>query len=242
MRISFLILLLSLQTAIAGEPSVKQNPVKPGGFAVVTYKLEDGESVIWEVTPEPTEEEVVKGSDFSKLYFSGTAKSYKVSAWIVNFKTKEQSRKRVTVGFDQNPKPPPTPKPPAPPPTPKPPAPKPPEPSAENPFGAAPGLRVMVIWDEANKHKMPDAQRLIITGAKTREFIDKNCVEDGYRLFPSNVKFTDDGGVWKTAMSRTDRTSLPWLYVGSEASGYSGKLPENADALIALIEKIVGGK
>ncbi len=134
----------------------------------------------------------------------------------------------ITVGGAPVP-PGPDPKPPVPP-EPKPPA-------AENPFGAMPGLRVLIVYESEKERDLPVDQYLVLRGAKFRDYLDSKCVADGYRMFDQNVK---GDGWFRKAIDRTDRKSLPWIYIGKEAAGYSGPLPADVDATTALIAKYAG--
>jgi hypothetical protein len=156
-------------------------------------------------------------------------------------KTGEQADRKFAVVVG---KAPPGPNPPGPtppdPPGPKPPTPDPPSPSVENPFGAAPGLRVMIVYESADESRMPAGQFLVLRGAKFRDYLDANCAPDGYRILDKDVKFQDPGTPWEAAMKRADRKSLPWLYAGKEASGLSAPLPADPDATIAAVNKFLG--
>jgi hypothetical protein len=137
----------------------------------------------------------------------------------------------LTVG---DPVPPTPPTPPAPP---NPPAP--PTPVAENPFGAQPGLRVLIVYDQPNVAALPAGQFLVLQGKKFRDYLDAKCAPNGYRMFDQKVKSTGEDW-WVSAMKKTDRKSVPWIYIGKEATGYSGPLPADPDATIALVSKYAG--
>lgn len=235
-RLSGAILFLSLAAAasVAADPEAKKNPVPAGGFAVVRYKLDKGESVTWEVTPDPVEFEEFERDGQSIVHFSGLSSDYKVTAWIVNFDTRKQYKKRLDISFAQNPKPPPIPIPPGPTPGPA------PTPSEANPFGDLPGLHVLIVYEEKEKEKYPVTQFLILQGQKFRDYVNAKCVKDGYRFFDKDVMITTPGSWFDAAMKKTDRTKLPWLYVGSGKFGYSGPLPLTADETITLSSRFEG--
>jgi len=110
-----------------------------------------------------------------------------------------------------------------------------------NPFGGQPGLRVMIVYESSTVKNLPVGQYLTINGAAFREFVDKNCVADGYRILDPDVKIVDDASaLWGNALKRTDRKSLPWLYVGKEGAGYSGPLGADVAGTIAIINKVMG--
>ena len=109
-----------------------------------------------------------------------------------------------------------------------------------NPFGGQPGLRVMIVYESSDVKKLPVGQYLTIHGTKFREYLDANCVKDGYRMFDPQQIIADDSELWRTAMTRDDRKQLPWLYVGKEGTGYSGPLSVDPESNMAIIDKVSG--
>jgi hypothetical protein len=173
-------------------------------------------------------------------YAPGTA--YVVVACVKGGKLQPLHTVTVTVtGVGPQPPPGPTPGPgPAPGPTP------PPEPRPENPFGAMPGLRVLIVYETAETAKLPREQQQILHGGKTRMYLDGKCAvgPDGktkeYRIFDKDVDAAGEAAHWGAALNRADRTALPWVYIGKESSGFSGPLPATPDAFLALLKKYAG--
>lgn len=175
--------------------------------------------------------------------FSGPVGSYKVRCRLTKADDNTELIWEGELTGAVAPIPPTPPTPPIPPgPTPKPPEPPtPPDPNkVDNPFGAAPGLRIMVVFESMDDAKRPLGEYLILRGAKFREYLDANCVADGYRIVDQNAKSTDPTAWYAVGLKRTDRKSLPWLYIGKEASGYSGPLPKDSDETIKIIDKFLG--
>lgn len=109
-----------------------------------------------------------------------------------------------------------------------------------NPFGGQPGLRVMIVFESGTVKDLPLGKFITIHGRKFRDYLDANCVKDGYRMFDPDVQFADDAPLWRDAMKRSDRKTLPWLYVGKEGAGYSGPLGADPEANMAIIAKVAG--
>jgi hypothetical protein len=95
----------------AGDIVAEENPVPPGSFAVLRYKLEKGDAVQWDVTPEPVKLKEYSDGEYSYLHFNGAPGKYTATAFVVNFDTQKFSKKRevVTVGPAVPPPPPPPP-------------------------------------------------------------------------------------------------------------------------------------
>jgi hypothetical protein len=171
--------------------------------------------------------------------FAGPRGEYRVRCRLVKGEEGEDHFSAVELTAGAAPAPPIPPKPPDPPVPPKPPDP-PPTPATENPFGAAPGLRIMVVFESGDDAKRPNGEYLVLRGAKFRDYLEANCVADGYRIVDKDSKVTDPSAWYATGLKRTDRKSLPWLYVGKEASGLSVPLPKDPDETIKVIDKFLG--
>lgn len=162
-------LALSLVAAAASgaEPIAKQNPVKAGGFATVTLKLEKGESAIFEISPDPVEEITYETADLVTTHFSGLAPSYAVTAWVTNFETRKQYKRKLIVSFAQNPQPPPRPD--------VDPKPKPdvdPVPPPK-PIDPVKSFRVVMVFESGKR--LPAKQEAVATGAEVEKWLNANC-------------------------------------------------------------------
>lgn len=81
----------------AGDLLVEENPTPANSFVVVKYKLDKGDSVLFDVYPEPVKMREHTDTEYAYLFFNGTQQKYQVNASIVNFDTKKFTKKRETV-------------------------------------------------------------------------------------------------------------------------------------------------
>jgi hypothetical protein len=100
----------SFAFAIPADPVPVENPVPGTSFAEVKLDLGKGDSVIWEVSPEPTKATEHKAGETAILHFNGPPGSYTVTAYVVNFDAKTFTKKKITVAI-QGAQPPPGPSP-----------------------------------------------------------------------------------------------------------------------------------
>lgn len=211
----------------------------PKGTAVlwdVTYKVTTSGGATVYVEAADIQSRTIKSEQ--AFIFAGPKGQYKVRCRLVKgedsadlFWTGE-----LTAGVAPTP-PAPDPKPPGPTPDPKP-----PEPATPNPFGAAPGLRVMVVTESADDSKLPVGQYLVVRGKLFRDYVDTNAKGKYLLGVDKDTKFSDEADMapYKTAMGLKDRTKLPWLYAGKEAAGLSMPLPATPEETIKAIDKFLG--
>lgn len=104
---AFLCLLSFMWTVQAADIVVKEEPVPANSFARVSIKLEKGQTVLWDVYPEPTVVEEAKTEDRSFLYFNGPAGKYKVVATVLTVKdgsiVADRQRKNLVLGAGPDP-------------------------------------------------------------------------------------------------------------------------------------------
>lgn len=117
-----------------------------------------------------------------------------------------------------------------------------PEPDVPAPIPVA-GFRVLMIYETADKSRMPRGQQDILNSKELRAYLDSNCVKgsDGYtpewRLYDQDIQFpTTCDTVWCKAMTRP-RSSIPWVIISNGTTGYEGPWPANVTEFIALLEK-----
>ncbi len=251
----FLVLSAAGATAQDREIVGPKEPSDPTGFVKLKIKLVKGDDVQWEVSPKPTAKEQYTltegGADYSILIFNGpTDTKYTAVADWINWDLKKRGRPSLDVVIGRAPQPPPVP----PGPDPKPPVPPgpvppiPPSPVSDNPFGAAPGVKVMIVTESSDNSKLPLGQFLVLQGTTFRKYVDQVAGEGNYFFLDQNVTFSAEEKMvpFKKAMGRTDRkdaagnTKLPWLYVGKENAGLSIPLPADTDATKAAIDKFLG--
>lgn len=99
-----------------------------------------------------------------------------------------------------------------------------------------PGLRVLIVYESADVSRLTIGQIEILRGKKMADFLNANCVKDGWRVLDKDAKFTNPDHHWAKALKR-DRTALPWIIVSNGKTGFEGPLTETADQAIELIEK-----
>jgi hypothetical protein len=157
----------------AGEPVAEENPVPGTSFAVVRYKLEKGDAVQWDVSPEPTKVKEYTDGDIAYLHFNGPEGKYRVNAFVINFDTKKFERKKLDVVIGKAPQPPPVPPGPVPPIPPVPPDPKPP--------GPVTSFRVFLVFESADN--LSASQRGVVYGKVVEDWLTANCTggKNGWR-------------------------------------------------------------
>lgn len=106
----------------------------------------------------------------------------------------------------------------------------------------APGLRVLIVFEEMERHKLAPTQRAIIDGAPIRDWLDSKCVQDGqvkaWRIFDQNQGVQGAEKHWQEMMGRK-RSSVPWVVICNYPKAwYEGVLPNNVDELKAAIQKV----
>ncbi len=114
------------------------------------------------------------------------------------------------------------------------------------PSGDAPidklGLRVLIVVESEDLASMPESQRQILFGMRTRLWLNDNCAkaEDGqpeWRVLDQNTEFPEQcDEVWCKALSR-DRSEIPWVVISNGKTGFEGALPNNIDDFLKLVEQ-----
>lgn len=167
----------------------------------------------------------------AKLYFTGPPGVYKVSILSVDFDKKKFEKTRVKVTIEGKvvpPDPGPTP-PPDPGPTPTP----------------SKGMRVLFLYESAEKAKLPASQVSILNSTTFRGWLDTKCDQDpnfasgkSHTLQDKDTDLSALGKGWEAARVRL-RTSLPWIILMDSAYNvvYEGGLPADIEATKALISK-----
>jgi hypothetical protein len=221
-------LLFAADPVVTGPTTIEQGTVG-------VFKVAPGGKFL----PNPTPGLDVKASEAgTELFVTGDPNKYTLSGnyFTVDFEKKTWDVKQVLLPVQVTPKAGPTPGPT--------PTPDPDNPDDPNPFetrgGADDGLRVLVVYDDANKHKMPVPQFLVLQGAKFRDYVENKCAPDGYRIFPSNIQVPPNAQAewWSKPVAAKAWKSLPWMYAGKGRHGYNGKLPADTDSTIKVLNKV----
>jgi len=103
-------------------------------------------------------------------------------------------------------------------------------------------LRVVVIYESADEHKLPAGQRNIIMGQKFRDWVTAHCGKSDGRTadFRAYDKDTDTANdyPWAQEAMKRPRAELPWIVVIKGTSiVHEGKLPADPDQAISLLSK-----
>lgn len=231
--------LASLACADIGFEGAARVPANT--IAEVRPSSPDYKSFIVKITSVADGKKVVtKKGQAGWIYFTGKPGEYLVTATAGKVDKDgnlllEDAEFTITIG-DAPPVPPgPTPVPPG------------PTPGPDDAPIKAPGFRVLIVYETSKS--LPAKQMLIIESTAMRTLLKKTCVTDkdnpngAWKMWDPDV---DTGNVpkdWADAMKRP-RKSVPWVIVSNGTTGYEGPLPDDVDAMTALLAKYSpkGGK
>jgi hypothetical protein len=130
---------------------------------------------------------------------------------------------------------------------PKPPdPPTPPDPPVPPP-GPAPiplaGLRVMIVEEQSERHKLSAGHQSIMFGKPFRDYLNSVCTagvkvpaKKEWRIYEKDMDVSADGEHWAKALARP-KTSYPWIVISNGTSGFEGSLPSDPQAAMELINK-----
>lgn len=102
-----------------------------------------------------------------------------------------------------------------------------------------PGLRVLITFDAESKASLPRPQLATIDSNSLRAYLDAHCAKDAggtpeWRIVPHVTTFSADEPIWQKLMA-LPRKSEPWLTAGNGRTGFSGPLPADEAATLAII-------
>lgn len=101
----------------------------------------------------------------------------------------------------------------------------------------ADGFRVLIVEDIAARSKLPQSQKIIFSSPDVRDYLEKHCAKDGYRILPDGTNMEDADPSWQKAM-KLERKSLPWIVVSAPPKGGTSEpLPKDVDSTLALLKK-----
>jgi hypothetical protein len=108
------------------------------------------------------------------------------------------------------------------------------------------GLRVLVIYKDADYNQYTADQRAIITSLSFRQYLDKNCAKDAkaqnntaYRIWHEELNVAGDGPEWVKAYARPRNLTSggPWLIVSNGKTGFEGQAPKTMKEIKDLMSK-----
>lgn len=134
---------------------------------------------------------------------------------------------------------------------PVPPGPIPPDPPGPNPPEPAPmpsdGFRVLFVYETnptSPEAILPKEQQAALFSPAVAAYLDAKCPKGlngtpEWRRYDQHQDVSKDGKVWQEAM-KLPRNVIPWVVISDGKQGYSGPLPENEAALLALLKRYGG--
>lgn len=103
--------------------------------------------------------------------------------------------------------------------------------------------RALILFESAERSKMPRAQDAILTDASVHAYLTANTLKDkenpngAWRVWDKDVSPVSAGKPWADLMARP-RTGVPWLILSNDAGVvYEGVLPADVPATLSLLAK-----
>jgi hypothetical protein len=226
---------LLLACSALAAPRIK-GEVRYEPFAKIVLKASDVSSAkaqfLWDV--DGNADYVDAGET---LYVWAAPGKYRVTLTAVDFDAKKVERAKFSFQVGDVP------------PTPTPgPGPRPPDPPGPAPGPApidAPGLRVLIVFESAERAKMPPAQDAILSSTTFRSFLNSVCADDpqtgtkkAWWMLDKDADVSGLAAPWQAAMKRP-RAALPWIIVSNKdrGTGFEGPLPADVDKATELVKK-----
>ncbi len=109
------------------------------------------------------------------------------------------------------------------------------------------GFKAMIVYESADLAKLPPKQLDILYAKSIRDYLAAKGVPttDGAKrawyIVDKDVDFSGESKVWQNALARP-RTTLPWIILSTDTSGYEGPLPGTVEETLALMKKYAEGK
>lgn len=100
-------------------------------------------------------------------------------------------------------------------------------------------LRVLILFENDELGRLPTSQLLAIQGPQIRDWLKANNAE--FRIWDQHTDTQYADKFWQEAI-KLPHQSLPWIWIsgGKDGKGVNGPLPQSADDVIALLEKVRG--
>lgn len=105
-----------------------------------------------------------------------------------------------------------------------------------------PGFRALITYPEAMRDQLPIGQKQMLTSTDLRAWLDANCVKNAagkeeWRIWPDDADPKNEGDVWKRLMPLAKGKGM-WVVAGNGKQGVNQKAPEDAAAMIKLLEPL----
>lgn len=117
-----------------------------------------------------------------------------------------------------------------------------PTPSPVEPVVAG-NLRVMIIEETAERHKLLPDQIAMLTAGEVRNYLVSKTAKvgntPGYRVLDKDADLKFDETYWRELMAKP-RQSLPWIVIKNDKAEYSGPLPKTIPEAMSLLKKYGG--
>lgn len=135
-----------------------------------------------------------------------------------------------------------------------------PVPVVTSPFGNAPGLHVLIVYQDDVANRYPITQQSVLFGAEFREYLRTKCAKDATgnpqrRIYNSSVDLSSAPKLWQDAFAHVKKKQtvknpdgslveldkpLPWIIVGNGDKWEEGPLPKTVPEAITLAKKYGG--
>lgn len=107
----------------------------------------------------------------------------------------------------------------------------------------APNLRVLIIEETAERHRLMPDQIAMLTAGEVRNYLLAKTAKvgntPGYRILDKDADLKHEDGYWRELMSKP-RQSVPWIVIKNDKTEYAGPLPKSLPEAMALLKKYGG--
>lgn len=103
------------------------------------------------------------------------------------------------------------------------------------------GMRVLVTFPEATRDQLPAGQKALLQSPTLRDYLDANCVKDGWRIWKDDTDPKNESEVWQKLMGFA-KGKGGWVVAGNGKRGVNQALPADEKALTGLLDPLRGGK
>ena len=123
-----------------------------------------------------------------------------------------------------------------------PPAPGPNPPGPVEPVVAG-NLRVLIVEETAERHRLMPDQIAMLTAGEVRNYLIAKTAKvgntPGYRILDKDADLKHEDGYWRELMGKP-RQSVPWIVIKNDKTEYAGPLPKSLVEVMGLLKKYGG--